>query len=109
MPPLGCYALVIVIAAVVTAVVVIPVRRTALKVGYVALPDERKVHHRITPYGGGAAMLIGACVAMAAAALMHPLHPVFSGSSEPLGVVLAAAAIFFVGFVDDRREMSAPA
>ncbi len=109
MPPLGWYALVIVIAAVVTALFVIPVRRTALKVGYVALPDERKVHQRVTPYGGGAAMLIGACVAMAAAALMHPLHPVFAGSSEPLGVVLAAAAIFVVGLVDDRREMSAPA
>ena len=109
MPPLLWYALVIVIAAGVTAAFTVPARRVALAVGYVALPDARKVHQRVTPYGGGAAMLLGACAAMAAAAFMHPLRPVFAGSSEPLGVVLAAAAIFVVGLVDDRREMSAPA
>ncbi len=31
------------------------------------------------------------------------------GSSEPLGLVLAAAVIFVVGFIDDVKEMSAPA
>ena len=36
----------------------------SLRVGYTALPDERKVHQRVTPYGGGGAMLVGFCVAL---------------------------------------------
>ena len=34
---------------------------------------------------------------------------IFSGSTEPLGIVLAATLIVFVGVVDDLREVSAPA
>jgi UDP-GlcNAc:undecaprenyl-phosphate/decaprenyl-phosphate GlcNAc-1-phosphate transferase len=73
------------------------------------MPGERMVHERITPYGGGAAMLVGFFAAMTVAALVPPLHVVFENSSEPLGVVLAAAAIFTVGLIDDVRDMSAPA
>ena len=43
--------------------------RVAIKVGYVDVPTDRKMHDRTTPYGGGAAMFIGVCVAMAVAAL----------------------------------------
>jgi UDP-GlcNAc:undecaprenyl-phosphate GlcNAc-1-phosphate transferase len=109
MPPLGWYALVLAVAAVVTAVATIPARRLSLKVGYVAMPDGRKVHDKATPYGGGAAMFMGFLVAMTVAALVPGLHQLFAGNSEPLGVVLAAAAIFAVGLIDDVRDMSAPA
>jgi UDP-GlcNAc:undecaprenyl-phosphate/decaprenyl-phosphate GlcNAc-1-phosphate transferase len=54
-------------------------------------------------------MFLGFLVAMMVAAGIHRLHDVFRGSSEPLGVVLAAAAIFGVGLIDDARDMSAPA
>ena len=54
-------------------------------------------------------MFVGFLVAMMVAALVPALHVVFSSSSEPLGVVLAAAAIFAVGLIDDVRDMSAPA
>jgi UDP-GlcNAc:undecaprenyl-phosphate GlcNAc-1-phosphate transferase len=108
-PPIGLYVLVLVVAAAVTAACTVPARRLSLRVGYVALPDERKVHSQATPYGGGAAMFMGFLVAMIVAAVLPGLHPVFASSSEPLGVVLAAAAIFAVGLIDDVREMSAPA
>jgi UDP-GlcNAc:undecaprenyl-phosphate GlcNAc-1-phosphate transferase len=109
MLPIGWYALVLVVAAVVTAALTLPARQLSLRVGYVAAPDERKVHGQATPYGGGAAMFMGFLVAMIVASLVPGLHSVFAGSSEPLGVVLAAAAIFAVGLIDDVREMSAPA
>ena len=86
-----------------------PARRVAQKVGYVAIPDDRKVHSADPPYGGGAAMFCGFCLAMMAAAVIPSLHAVFVSSSEPLGVVLAGAAIFGVGLIDDVRDMSAPA
>ena len=54
-------------------------------------------------------MFLGFLVAMLAAAAMPALRPIFTDSSEPLGVVLAAGAIFAVGLIDDVRDMSAPA
>jgi len=109
MPPLAWYATIFAIAAVVTAAATLPARWLSARVGYVAFPHERKVHERPTPYGGGAAMLLGFLVAMIVAALVPPLHVLFSNSSEPLGVVLAGTAIFAVGLIDDVRDMSAPA
>ncbi len=110
MQPVGWYAVILVVSAGATAALCVPARWFAQRVGYVALPDgERKVHTRPTPYGGGAAMFVGFLVAMVVAALVPAFHDVFSGSSEPLGVVLAGAAIFAVGMIDDARDMSAPA
>ncbi|MGH9046086.1 MAG: MraY family glycosyltransferase, partial [Acidimicrobiales bacterium] len=109
MPPIGWYAVVLGAAAVATAAACLPAAWLARRIGYVVLPDERRVHSRPTPYGGGAAMFLGFLVAIMVAAAIPQLRRVFEGSSEPLGVVLAAAAIFAVGLVDDAREMSAPA
>src|SRR5271155_1908421 len=108
MPPLASYAIVLATAAVATAAFTLPARWLSLQVGYVALPGDRKVHEKATPYGG-AAMFLGFLVAMLVAGLLTPLRGIFENSSEPLGVVLAGAAMFFVGLIDDVREMSAPA
>jgi UDP-GlcNAc:undecaprenyl-phosphate GlcNAc-1-phosphate transferase len=109
MPSLGSYALIFGVAIAVTAAACGPAAWISRKIGYVAFPSERKIHTKTTPYGGGAAMFLGFCAAMIVAAVLHPLGSVFVASSEPLGVVLAAAAIFGVGLVDDVRDMSPPA
>ena len=109
MPSLGWYVVVLVGAAAATAAAVPPIRRWSLRVGYVDAPDERKVHTRTVPYGGGGAMFIGVAIAIAVAALIPGLRPLFQGNSEVLGVLLAAAAMFLVGLLDDFRPMSAPA
>ncbi len=64
MPDVGWYVLVLCIAGGATAALTIPARRLAMRVGYVAMPNERKVHTKPIPYGGGAAMFIGFLVAM---------------------------------------------
>jgi UDP-GlcNAc:undecaprenyl-phosphate GlcNAc-1-phosphate transferase len=109
MPPLAWYGVIVAVAAVVTGAATVPARRLSARVGYIAVPQERTVHEKPTPYGGGAAMLLGFLAAIVVAALVPPLHNLFSNSSEPLGVVLAGAAIFTVGLIDDIRDMSAPA
>jgi UDP-GlcNAc:undecaprenyl-phosphate/decaprenyl-phosphate GlcNAc-1-phosphate transferase len=106
---LASYAAVMVIGAIVTMLADRPARVISLKVGYTAQPDERKVHQRVTPYGGGAAMFVGLCVALMAAVAITPLRQVITTSHEVLGVLLASGVIFVVGVVDDFREMSAPA
>jgi UDP-GlcNAc:undecaprenyl-phosphate GlcNAc-1-phosphate transferase len=108
-PPLGAYGAVAAVAAVATFALGFPVRRLALRLGLVAEPDERRVHRRATPTGGGAAMFVAFLLAMLVASLLPGLQGVFAGSSEPLGLVLGAAIIFAVGLIDDVREMSAPA
>ncbi len=103
------YAVVAFVGATVTLLVNRPARTIALRVGYTALPDERKVHQTATPYGGGAAMLIGFCVALAVSNVIPELRMVIASSHEMFGVVVASGVIFVVGVVDDFREMSAPA
>jgi len=72
-------------------------------------PDERRIHERTTPTGGGAAMWLAFLVAMAVAWRLPRLHEVFRGSTEPLGVVLGATVLFAVGLLDDIRDVSPPA
>src|SRR5581483_946261 len=109
MPDIGWYLLVLGVAAGATAALTVPARRISQKVGYVALPDPRKMHTKPIPYGGGAAMFLGFLVAILTAAAIPPFRPIFEDSPELMGVVLAAGAMFAVGLIDDIRDMSAPA
>src|SRR5487761_2305020 len=106
---IAVYVLVMLVGALVTLVANPPARAISLRVGYTAQPDDRKVHQKVTPYGGGAAMLVGFCVALLVAVAIPSLRSVIESSHEMLGVLLATGVIFVVGVVDDFREMSAPA
>ncbi|HET9690446.1 MAG TPA: MraY family glycosyltransferase [Acidimicrobiales bacterium] len=97
------------VAAAVTWAATFAVRRLAWRYSMVVVPDERRVHEQATPTLGGAAMYLGVLVAVATASQLPALAPVFRGSSEPIGLVVAATVIFAVGSFDDLREMSPPA
>src|SRR5437588_2439618 len=103
------YLIVFAVAAGVTYVGTPVARRVAIRVGAVVYPAERRFHTSPTPTLGGAAMFVGFLAAMAAAAALPSFRPVFSRSSEPFGVIIAATVIFGVGLLDDIREVSAPA
>ena len=85
------------------------VRWLATRFRIIVMPDERRIHERPTPTVGGSAMYLGLLVAMVVASQIPGLRPLFRGSSDPLGLVLAASVIFAVGMLDDLREMSPPA
>jgi UDP-GlcNAc:undecaprenyl-phosphate GlcNAc-1-phosphate transferase len=103
------YGVILGVSAVLTWLLTFGVRWVAVRAGALVLPDDRRVHDRPTPTGGGAAMFLAFLAAMALASRLGQFKDVFRGSSEPLGVVLAASAIFAVGLLDDLREVSAPA
>lgn len=109
MPALSAYLIVGAVAAATTFVMVPFVRRLSIRMGAIAPADERHVHTVPTPRGGGAAMMIGLFVAFVVAALMPEFSGVMSARTEMVGVVLAAAVIFSVGFIDDVKEISPPA
>jgi UDP-GlcNAc:undecaprenyl-phosphate GlcNAc-1-phosphate transferase len=103
------YLIVGIVAAVTTWLATFVVRRLAVRFSLIVLPDERRVHERPTPTAGGSAMYLGLLIAMVCASQLHALSPLFKGSSDPLGLVLAASVMFAVGMADDLREMSPPA
>ena len=109
MPNVLTYVVLALVGALGTWLANKPARSISLKVGYVAQPDARKVHQRVTPYGGGAAMFVGFCAAFVVATVLPTVRGSLTGSNEAIGVVLATAIIFLVGLVDDFRDMSAPA
>jgi UDP-GlcNAc:undecaprenyl-phosphate/decaprenyl-phosphate GlcNAc-1-phosphate transferase len=98
-----------VVAALATFALTFVVRRLAVRFSIIVLPDDRRVHERPTPTVGGAAMYLGLLLAVIVASQLAAFKPLFRGSSEPIGVVLAASVIFTIGMVDDLREMSPPA
>jgi UDP-GlcNAc:undecaprenyl-phosphate/decaprenyl-phosphate GlcNAc-1-phosphate transferase len=109
MVPVSAYVTVVVATAVTTLVVTPLVRRLAVRVGAVVRPDERRVHTRPTPTLGGLAMMAGLGVGVIVAWRLDAFAPVFSGNTEPFGLVLAALVILAVGVIDDLVEVSAPA
>jgi len=108
-PELAAYGVVLAVVAVTTFAALFAVRRVAVRIGAVVKPDERRVHARPTPTLGGVAMLLGLLVGMAVAWALGDFSAVFSGSTEPIGLVIAAVIMLTVGVVDDLREVSAPA
>jgi len=108
-PTLSAYLVVGGTAAVVTFLLIPIVIRISPSIGAVVAPDEHHIHLRPTPTAGGAAMMVGV-LAGAAVAFVHPdFDDVMAARTEMLGVILAAAVIWSVGFVDDVRKISPPA
>jgi UDP-GlcNAc:undecaprenyl-phosphate/decaprenyl-phosphate GlcNAc-1-phosphate transferase len=96
-------------AAVATFVFTFVMRWLAPRIGAMALPGARSVHEDPIPTLGGAAMFLGLLVAMVVGSRLDQFHEMFDGSSEPLGILLAAGVMVVVGAVDDLREVSPPA
>ncbi|MFM8388444.1 MAG: glycosyltransferase family 4 protein, partial [Actinomycetota bacterium] len=109
MPDTAAYLLIGAVAAVVTFVMTPFVERFANKIGWVVMPDERRVHTLPTPDVGGIAMFVGFAVALLLASTLGSFSVVFENNSEPFGVLLAALVIFGTGLFDDVRELSGPA
>jgi len=84
------------------------VRWLATHVGAIDYPSDRKVHAQPTPTLGGLALFLGVLGAGAIAAFTPTFQGVFTQSSELLGIAAGAAIIFFLGAVDDLRDLPAP-
>lgn len=106
--PIREYLLVGLCSAVVTLLLTGPVRMLALKAGAVAWPRGRDVHVTPTPRWGGLAMFGGVLAGIGLAAQLPALRlAFFEGSTDVLGVLLAAALLVGVGLLDDRYDLDA--
>jgi UDP-GlcNAc:undecaprenyl-phosphate/decaprenyl-phosphate GlcNAc-1-phosphate transferase len=76
--------------------------RLMLRVRIMDTPDDRKAHNHPTPKGGG----VGVVVAFLVGIYVLYSYASFSRIADPYfrGVILAAAAIALVAFLDDLRD-----
>ena len=109
MPGVASYAAVFAASAATTLAATPLVRWAAVRRGVVVAPDVRHVHERPTPSLGGAAMYVGVLAGLAAGWAVPELSEVYAASTELLGLVAAVTVIYAVGFLDDVRDISAPA
>ena len=106
--PIREYLLAGLTAAVITFLLVGPVRLLAIKLGAVAWPRGRDVHVTPTPRWGGLAMLGGVLAGVAMAYQLPALRLAFDTSSaEVLGAVLGGVLLVGVGVLDDRYDLDA--
>jgi UDP-GlcNAc:undecaprenyl-phosphate GlcNAc-1-phosphate transferase len=106
--PIREYLLAGLTAAVITFLLVGPVRLLAIKLGAVAWPRGRDVHVTPTPRWGGLAMLGGVLGGVAMAYQLPALRLAFDTSlAEVVGAVLAGVLLVGVGVLDDRYDLDA--
>jgi len=87
--------------ALMTTLVSLPwARRAAFALGFVDVPAQRKVHRTPMPLLGGAAIFLGAIVAVLI---------IYRGDPEPtvIGVLLATTVVALTGLIDDYRPLPA--
>ncbi len=106
------YAVVLLVAMVVTYLMTPIARRLATVSGALAKVRDRDVHAIATPRWGGLAILAGLAVGMQAARHLPALSSVFSSANQnaavpPQAILSGAAVICLVGAIDDRWELDA--
>lgn len=101
------FTLIVFAVSLIASIVVLPaVRRAALHLGAVDLPDDRRPHCMSTPRMGGLAVYLGTLVGLlVGAAILPQLSP---ADERALSVMmLAAAAVIILGLLDDVRSLNA--
>ncbi|NBO83754.1 MAG: undecaprenyl/decaprenyl-phosphate alpha-N-acetylglucosaminyl 1-phosphate transferase [Actinobacteria bacterium] len=109
MTSLASYLVIGLIAAAATSGSMPFVIRIAKRQGWMATPDERRMHPVPTPDVGGIGMFIGILAGVVAASLLGDFDQLFQDSTEIIGVLVASAIIFGLGILDDIRDVSPPA
>jgi len=103
------YALVLLVTAAVTYLLVPLVRRVAVGTRAIHEPRARDTHTKPTPLLGGLAMYGGLVAGLLIASRLSVLEDPFktAGSRTEAGLLLAGGFVVVVGFVDDRWGLSA--
>ena len=103
------YLLCLLAAVAVTYLLTPPVRKLALRFGFMAEVRDRDVHDEAMPRLGGLAMLGGILAGILLASKLPRMRAVFEGGDNPAIALLSGIAIIIVlGMIDDRWGLDAP-
>ncbi|WP_188455017.1 glycosyltransferase family 4 protein [Virgibacillus oceani] len=84
------------IALISTFLLTYPIKKLAIKLGVVDLPNARKIHKYVTPRLGGLAIFLGAFLG---ALYLQPKH------EHLLEILLGAIVILLTGMLDDKYQI----
>lgn len=101
------YLALLLLAALVTHLLVPPVRRLAVRWHAVAAVRERDVHVTPTPRLGGLAMLGGVCAALLVASRLDLTARVFTLAPTGRGLLIGCVLVAVLGALDDRFSLDA--
>ena len=79
-----------------TLLLVYPIKKIAIKYGFIDLPNYRKIHVNATPRLGGLAVFLGVGLGLL---YLQPQHPEF------FGIAIGAFVIVMVGLLDDKFQI----
>ncbi len=82
------------------------VRRFSIWIGFVDVPESRKLHKEPMPLMGGVAIFGGAILTLLALFSILP-NSLNISSPQIVGMILASGVVALVGLVDDRRNLPA--
>jgi UDP-GlcNAc:undecaprenyl-phosphate GlcNAc-1-phosphate transferase len=99
------YAIILLVAALVTYVATPVTRAVAFRIGAVAKVRERDIHTVPTARLGGVAIFLGIAAGVAVASVTGFLAPVFHNTGAAWAVVGGAALVCVVGVVDDIIDL----
>ena len=102
------YLLCLLAAAAVTYLLTPPVRRLALRFGFMAEVRDRDVHDEPTPRLGGLAIVGGVLAGLLLASKLPMMRSVFESSGTALALLSGIAIIVALGVVDDKWGLDAP-
>lgn len=96
------------VAAFVLAVVfTLLVKKLALKIGIIDLPDgSRKIHDKPMPLLGGTAIFISYWLVAGYFLFIYPIYGMELLSQKMIGVFLASLVLIIMGAVDDKKQLS---
>lgn len=82
-----------------------PVRILARRLVFLDIPDERKLHTKAVPYGGGVGIYLALVVGLIVTSYIYP--PSFVFKREATGLILGGLAALLIGLWDDLRGAGA--
>jgi UDP-GlcNAc:undecaprenyl-phosphate GlcNAc-1-phosphate transferase len=101
------YAVVLLVAALVTFLATPVVRVAAVRLRVMAAVRDRDVHVIPTPRGGGVAMYLGVAAGVLVASQLPSLQRSFQFSTQTVAVLVAGGLICLLGVLDDRFGLDA--
>lgn len=85
-----------IISLVATLILVFPIKKFAVKIGAMDVPDHRKVHKEPTPRLGGLAIFLGVCTSLI---YLRPTNDYF------MEIIIGAIIIVVTGVLDDKFQI----
>lgn len=92
----GDLSIAFLIALVSTLLITFPVKKLAIKLGIMDVPNKRKIHRQIMPRLGGLAIFIGMFLGMV---YLHPFGTYFKE------ILFGAIVIIITGMLDDKYQL----